>query len=360
MIDLALIVILTVVFLLLLIVLYVYLVWRKYLNIRITKRKGEWLSNREEELKKYLLSGEHSRKLIPTQRYQYEVLEDYFSEYLSNFKLESEKDPIAVFAETVFVPVYKKRLQKGNWSTRMNTLYFIDLFRLKSMQGDLLSHLTSKKCSPEETHLIYNVLATFEFDQFQDLLKGSKELPPFHLSQIMSRLVDQDNLEGYVDRFEGFPLFLKKGILDVAREKNLRSEQLQQLLEGLLQDESTDQELRIRALKTIGSLGYLTSPEIITRMLETNVEDKKWNTSQSAAEKMMIARLMGNIKKDCFLPYLERLISDSGYIVRVEAAKSIRKYKHGKEKLQQIAASHADLYAREIAMEWMERGTEYE
>ncbi|MGG1663359.1 HEAT repeat domain-containing protein [Brevibacillus sp. NRS-1366] len=360
MIDLVLIELLAGAFFIVLMVIYVYLVWRKYLNHVIHKRKVEWLSNHDQEIKAYLLTGKSCETFIPVKRYQFEALEDFFSEYLSNFKLESEEDTIVVFAESYFAPVYKKRLWKGNWSTRMNTLYFIDLFRIKSLQDDLLRHLKRRKCSPEETHLIYNVLATFEFDQFQDLLKESKEMPPFLLIQVMSRLIDQINVEHYLEIFQELPLYWKKGFLDVVREKNLRSEKIQHLLESLVQDDSTDKELRIRAIKTIGSLGCLTSPEMILRMIEKKEEDNYWHTPEAAVEKMMVARLMGNIKNDCFIPYLERFISDSSYNVRVEAAKSIRKFKHGKERLQEIAASHADLYAREIAMEWMARGTVYE
>ncbi|MGD8192834.1 hypothetical protein ACQCN2_22980 [Brevibacillus ginsengisoli] len=360
MIDLALIKLLTAIFLLLLIILYAYLVWRKYLNLSIQKKKEEWLLKHDQEIKAYLQTGQASRTFVPTQEYQYEALEDFFSAFLSNFKLESDEDPIAVFADKYFVPMYKKRLQHGNWSTRMNTLYFIDLFRLRSMQDDLLVHLKSKKCTPEEAHQIYHVLATLGFDQFQDLWKETKELPPYLLNQVMSRLIDPDNFEKYLELFHELPLFWQKGFLDVVRDKNLRSEKLQNLLESLLEGDSTEKELRVRAIKTIGSLGYLTSPETIVRLIDRNVEGKYWDTPKAAVEKMMVARLMGNIKKDCFIPYLENLISDSGYIVRVEAAKSIRKYKHGKERLMEIATSHTDLYAREIAMEWMERGADYD
>ncbi|WP_289136061.1 HEAT repeat domain-containing protein [uncultured Brevibacillus sp.] len=359
MIDLILIKLLAGAFFIVLMVIYVYLVWRKYVNQAIHKRKGEWLSKHEQAIKAYLLTGKNCESFIPVKRYQFEALEDFFSAYLSNFKLESEEDTIVVFAESYFAPVYKKRLRKGNWSTRMNTLYFIDLFQMKSMKSDLLRHLKRRKCSPEESYLIYHVLAAFEYDQFEDLLKGSKEMPSFLLIQVMSRLIDQHNVEGYLDIFHELPLYWQKGFLDIVREKNLRSEKIQQLLESLLLNDSTDKELRIRALKTISSLGCLTSPELIMRMIEIK-EENDWNTPEAAVEKMMVARLMGSIKNDCYIPYLERLISDSSYNVRVEAAKSIRKFKHGKVTLQEIAASHEDLYAREIAMEWMARGTVYE
>jgi HEAT repeat protein len=125
------------------------------------------------------------------------------------------------------------------------------------------------------------------------------------------------------------------------------------LLEPLLLSE--DRELRLRTLKTLGSLGYITSPDLIIDFWNGFAEEKYWNSSQAAAEKIMLARLMGNIKHASFLPYLEELIMDRGYAVRNESAKAIRKYRDGKLRLRKIADTHADVYARNIANEWLER-----
>ncbi|KJR46535.1 hypothetical protein UF75_3095 [Desulfosporosinus sp. I2] len=240
----------------------------------------------------------------------------------------------------------------------MNTLYFVDLFKIEMMQEDLLKHLKIKKCSAEERYQIYLILADFDYVYLQDLIKGSKGLPPFLLKEMMSRLIIPNNFESYVQNFYDFPYEWRLSTLDVFGDKNLRSLKLQELLETLLN--ANEREMRVRAAKTIASLEYISSPDVIIRILDENFQKKEWQAPQSMSERMMLARLMGSIREERFLPYLKLLISDKGYIVRSEAAKSLRKYKNGREMLLSIIAEHPDNYARNIAKEWLERSMDYE
>jgi len=348
----------TLFFFLLLILMYVYLIWRKFKNIQYQNRKTAWLEQHLEEIEMYLITGEGASSFIPSTHFQFEALEDFFSEYLSNFKTESDFNPMKTFVDQYFVRRYRKRLFHSRWSVRMNTLYFIDLFKIVMMQDDLLKLLQSKKCSAEERYQIYLLLANFEYAYLHDLIKVSKGLPPFLLKEMMSRLIIPDNFQSYVQNFYDFAYEWKLSILDVFGDKNLRSLKVQELLEGLLT--SNDREMRVRAAKTIASLEYISSPDVIIRILDENFQKKEWQNPQSMSEKMMLARLMGSIREELFLPYLKLLISDQGYIVRSEAARSIRKYKNGREILLVITAEHPDNYARNIAKEWLERSMDYE
>ena len=240
----------------------------------------------------------------------------------------------------------------------MNTLYFIDLFKIEMMQDDLLRLLKSKKCSSEERYQIYLILADFEYPYLLDLIKVSKGLPPFLLKEMMSRLIIPSNFESYVQNFSDFPYGWRLSILDVFGDKNLRSLKLQELLEALL--DFNDREIRVRAAKTIASLEYISSPDVIIRILDKNFQKQDRQNPQSISEKMMLARVMGSIREEQFLPYLKLLIRDKGYIVRSEAARSIRKYKNGREILLVITAEDQDNYARSIAKEWLERSMDYE
>lgn len=353
--------VLTVFFFLLLCFLYVYLVLRKIGTNLFQKRKKEWLEQNMNELQEYFVAGKRSSSFIsrrcrPFELFQFEALEDFFSDYLSNFKIEPGFNPVEPFIEEYFVLWYRKRLFHSKWSTRMNALYFIDLFKIEMMQDDLLKLLESKKCSSEERRQIYLLLAEFRYVHLQDLLKESKGLPPFLLNEMISLVVTPDNFESYVDIFYDLPYEWRLSLLDVIRDKNFRSLKLQELLESLLK--ARDQEMRVRATKTIASLGYISSPDVITQILDEQREE--WQSQQSAGEKLMYARLMGNIKKQQFLQYLEQFISDKSYVIRSEAAKAIRKYKDGKEILLSITATHPDSYARNIAKEWLERSMDYE
>jgi hypothetical protein len=356
-------IVLAIFFFLLLCFVYVYLVLRKIGTNLFQKRKKAWLEQNMNELQEYFVTGKRSysfisRRCRPIELFQFEALEDFFSDYLSNFKIEPGFNPMKPFIEEYFVPWYKKRLFHSKWSTRMNTLYFIDLFKIEMMQGDLLKLLESKKCSPEERYQIYLLLADFGYAHLHDLFKESKGLPPFLLNEMISLVINLDSFESYVDIFYDLPYEWQLSILDVLRDKNFRSLKLQELLESLLN--SIDREMRVRATKTIASLGYISSPDVITQILYEQSQREEWQSPQSTGEKLMYARLMGNIKTERFLPYLEQFISDKSYVIRSESAKAIRKYKNGREILLSITARHPDSFARNIAMEWLERNIDYE
>lgn len=363
MISILLVILLTVTFFLFLLLTYVYLVFRKFRKNLYEKRKKEWLEKNREEFQRYLVgeieaSAMISRRCRPVESYQFEAFEDFLSDFRSNIKTDSGFNPMDNFIKQYFIPRYRKRLFHSSWSIRMNTLYFIDLFKIKTMEDDVLRLLEDKKCSPEERYQIYLLLADFNYGKLHDLFKTSKGIPPFLLIEMTSRLINADNLETYVDNFRDFPFEWQLCILDVFRDKNLRSIKLHELLEDLLH--ANDREMRVRAAKTIASLGYVSSPDIIIRLMDDNLQKEEWQNQKSIGEKMMLARLMGSIRDDRFLLYLKQLICDKGYMVRSEAAKAIRKYKNGKESLLSIIAAHPDKYARNIAQEWLERDMEYE
>lgn len=363
MIGILLVILLSLVLLLLLLMTYVYLVFRKFRKNLYENRKKAWLEKNREELQLYLFRGGEessiiSRRCRPVESFQFEAMEDFLSDFRSNFKTDPGLNPMEIFIKQYFVLRYRKRLFHSKWSIRMNTLYFIDLFQMDMLLDDLLKLLDDKKCSPEEQYQIYLLLADFKYEKLQDLFKTSKKIPPFLLIEMTSRLINAEHFESYADNFRDFPYEWQLSILDVFRDKNLRSLKLHELLEELLHD--NDPEMRIRAAKTIASLGYISSPDIIVRIMDDNLRKEDWLKPKSIGEKTMLARLMGSIREERFLPYLQQFISDKGYIVRSEAAKAIRKYTNGKEILLSIITAHPDNYARNIAKEWLERSMDYE
>lgn len=348
---------LTVVLLGLLLCAYVYLVWQKTSDRLRANKKKQWLSERFSDIEKFLFTGQGASLIVPAKEYQYEAMEDVLSGFLANYKFEEDFDPVRDFVDRHFVPRYKRQLRYERWSVRMNALYFIDLFRIESMQEELLRHLSAKRTAPEERIEIYLLLAKFQYKDLFDLIGDSKGIPAFQLAVLVGRLLSQDNVDEFVDRFDRFDRAWQGAILDVVRDRNLRSDKLQERLEELLG--SGSRELRIKSLKTIAALGYVSSTERVARMLEQRLDRGEWDKPDAAGEKLMAARLMGSIRDERFLPCLRRLIGDAAYDVRSEAAKSIRQYRGGKEILQDLADSHADPFARSIAQEWIERSLGY-
>lgn len=145
------------------------------------------------------------------------------------------------------------------------------------------------------------------------------------------------------------PRVVQENLLDIMRIRNERTAGYLELLESLLSSEQA--EIRIRALKALAHFGYMTEKGL--RGFSQQFEDWK---SRSWQEKLMITKLMGNIRNSAFLKSLQEMIADNSYLIRVEAASSIMTYKEGVSILKVIGISHEDRYARDIAMETLKRG----
>jgi HEAT repeat protein len=59
---------------------------------------------------------------------------------------------------------------------------------------------------------------------------------------------------------------------------------------------------------------------------------------------------------EMYLPALNRLLSDSSWWVRSQAAQAILAFANGQVLLKNISVTAADPYARDIANEWWGRG----
>ncbi len=336
---------------------YFYLVVIKLVNIGVNRKKQLWLHQHQMEIEAYLLHGDLNQvSFVPQKAYQFRALEDFFSHYLTNYKIDQNENLVKKFVERYFLSEYRKNLFASSWSVRMNTLYFLDLFQFEVLTEDLLKRLACKNLTSEEEYQIYILLASLEYEHLYELFKLSKGLPPFLLNVMLNRMVNEDNIGEYIAHFQDLHPSWQIGLLDVIRNKNFRSWEVIKFLESLLTAEI--RELRIRALKTIAHIGYVSSFNIMIVWFETNSQREDWLSTDSIGERLMVARVMGMIKDERFLPFLEQLIADQKYIVRAEAAKSIRKYKNGKERLLRIVHYHSDLYSRNIAMEWLERSIE--
>ncbi|MGG2027715.1 hypothetical protein AB1282_18625 [Gottfriedia sp. S16(2024)] len=342
------------IFFLLILFIYIYLVFRKIIRQQKNKQKEEWLNKNILSIENYLIKGKLSASFLPRKEIEFEALENIFSSFINIIKFEEGFDPIRPIVNLYFIPRYKDKLKHGNWRERINSLLFINQFKIKMMQDDLIQHLSKKQCSLEEKFNIFLILGSFKYEKLMQLLVEQKKIPSFLLTEILYRHVNEENIHELLIDFDNLPEHFKNPILDLIRIKNLRSDKIHLFLEKLITSENM--ELRIRSSKTIASLGYISSPNLIVQLLESNGKENQLSNE----EKLMIVRLMGSIRNDLFLSYLNELISDKAYMIRSEAAKSIKKYKNGMEILNKIIEEHTDAYARNIAKEWLERTPEYD
>jgi len=75
-------------------------------------------------------------------------------------------------------------------------------------------------------------------------------------------------------------------------------------------------------------------------------------------ERLMAAKVIGKTRVQSGLDVLENLIRDSSWMVRAQAAKAFLSYTDGLERLYDIRFKSDDPFARDMASEWIERGIE--
>ncbi|RXT06275.1 HEAT repeat domain-containing protein [Ammoniphilus sp. CFH 90114] len=342
-------------FFILLLLLYFYLLFRKLHRQKRIDKKQYWIDSNKPHLQNYLESGKMSDGIIPKNSLEVEALEEYLSQVLKDIKLEvGPLGHLYHFVDKHFYNIYLKRLQNRRWSVRMNTLYFIKIFKMHSLKGEITRLLERRNCTQEEKQQIYLIFAALKDPYIDLILLNESNLPRFLCYEMMSEMMDTDHYEDYVKRFFTLPSNQQECVLEVLREKNYRSWDLLDLLERLLSSPDTSREIRIKVLKSISDFGYLKSPNLLLPLLNS-VNERIW------VEKVMLARVMGSIRKDTFVPYLEILLADEHYQVRYEAGKSLRKHrKIGEERLRWIGENHSDAFARDMAEEWLERSPEDE
>ncbi|PET44617.1 hypothetical protein CN514_21670, partial [Bacillus sp. AFS001701] len=168
--NIAIILYLTGIIILLLFSIYLYLVYKKIIKQQKNKQIEEWLNGNILFVENYLIKGEISASFIPRKEIEYEALENILSSFMNIIKFEEGFDPIRPIVNLYFISRYKHKLKHGNWSERMNSLLFINQFKIKMMQEDLIQHLSCKHCSLEEKFNIFLILGSFKYEKLMQLL----------------------------------------------------------------------------------------------------------------------------------------------------------------------------------------------
>ncbi|KIL42012.1 hypothetical protein SD70_03940 [Gordoniibacillus kamchatkensis] len=323
--------------------LLVYLVVRKALD----NRRSRIVARYEEELRvkmyRYLQEGRLMRNMLPHgNRYKFAALEALLAHYRTLLSGSDIQKQIAAFAELAFADIYRKRLYGRQWSLRMNTLYYIDKFAMRSFERELVRLTEAGRLQTQaEFELVLSILASFASDELLPLLSRSAG----RISEAMCReillRVPEERFEPFVARFDSLPPQLQYGVLDVIGLKR-GTERIGFLLANLT---GTGAELRIRALKALSQMP----------LLETRADYVNHAASDLWQERMMAAKLFAVVRDRRFLPVLEQLLADSVWWVRQQAAQSILSFHDGRSVLAKVAAFGADRFARDTAEEYLEK-----
>lgn len=334
--------ILTAVFIGALFLLLLYLSIRK---IKANKRREQINGYKEKYnpyLFEYITEGTISRKLVPRSGVEKKAVEELLAKYAEILESGGEKKNLTELAVLYLTDFYRGRLKSRRWSSRMNALYYIENFKMDTLLKDLFAMLGQKRTSRDELIHILRILANFQFINLYEYLNRKYSfLSEFECRNILIRLED-----GHFDQFTlGFHQArtdLQHAVLDVIGvKKDIR---YLPFLESIFQ--SYRGETRLRALKAIGSIGYVN-----------NLGDYlPLASSSSWEERMLTARIIGSMRDEKGIPNLVELMHDRIWWVRSQAGQALAKFPNGCTILKEIVDTTKDPFAKDMALEWINKG----
>lgn len=324
--------------------LFFYLIIKKYFNNLTTQRINNYKEEYRLDIFRYLQTGEEG--LLPTVHDQEKckVVIELMIDYSTILDDSYIQERISSFAKQHLTTYVKKELRKRRWSLRMNALYLIEDFCMDYLDESLHELFNKKRTTVPEKVQLLKLLAKFNDPKIIEYMKSiSNELPDFSLLSIIM-CMEEDKFDQLTAEFDRLPTRLKYMVVERIGEKQLFKYQL--LLEKLILQE--DEELRIRSLKAYATTGFPIDAKAIIRFFN----------SESWQVRMMVTKVVGIQRLDEYKDRLIELLSDKEYLVRAEAAKSILRFKDGIELLTKVTEESKDLFAKDMAIEWLEKERE--
>lgn len=311
---------------------------RKWLRNRENERQNKVYEDNLELFVDYLMSENWKIPKALVLRTNFEVAERIFSETFTDVKDTHMREKLEQAAESIFPVTYLSRMNTGTWSTRVNTLYFIEDFKLTSLRSFLHEHLSKLKVWDEEKSQTVRALAALNDLSIVEYLNRDRTSTLQHYLDVFSRF-DEDTFGNAIKLSkESYNPMCRIAILSfIGLTKNVK---YQPLLEDELQNENL--EMRIQALKGLYRLSYISNIELLIPFFE----------SSSWQERMFSCRISGVLMLEVYEPFLIRLLGDKEWWVRNAAAESILQI-FGEDKLYFLSKNHPDLYARDMAVQWI-------
>lgn len=247
------------------------------------------------------------------------------------------------FAEDHFQPFILSQLKHRRWSIRMNALYWIQDFKMKSMIEPLRElHASTNISKAEEIQLLKLDVVFNEGNLVKRFTETKHELTEFEYSLLFHSL-KEEQFAPLIHVFDELPEVMRFALIDSIGVGN-RMDHVP-FLQRLLDTGST--EMRVRALKAVvGMEFYLDVPRLTVHL-----------RAESWQERLMAIKACEYIRSPALTPYLQELMSDTSFYVRSQAAQSLLRLENGKAVLREIAVKAEDEYARDMAGQWLERGT---
>ncbi|MCI3922560.1 hypothetical protein MO973_20215 [Paenibacillus sp. TRM 82003] len=281
-------------------------------------------------------------------RYWLEATLEYCVRRIRLGGTNEEKKKIRQLVRASYGDRIRKHLTSRSWANRMNAMLYIGLFELDEYAAELAWAVDDRRRTEEERLLGLRTLAVLQRREVLTYLtEEGGALSDYYLRHILIPL-GEPLLRESIERFSSWKPVVQYNLLDVLRIRHLRDTLTLKLFEDALS--SDDPELRVRALKGIANFGYVGEDAEASYM--ERIADWK---AMTWSEKLMAAKFMGSVPHDRYPEWLEQMLGDTHYLVRHQAMSSLMEYPDREKRLRCILESHVDRYARDLAMEMIER-----
>jgi len=280
---------------------------------------------------------------IPLPPDQYHVAEQLFSDSMAITTDEGLQHKIRESASYYLSSYYERVMKTGDWPARVNALYYIENFRMESMQPVLKKRLVEIKIHDEEKQQLIRTMASIGDLTVLDYLERDSDTTESVFLSAFTRFPEEvvpDAIE--IVSHSGSPKAVISLLMYMGRSKRFDS---MHFIEDKLFHELP--EMRIQALKALFRMSYLSTSDLLVPFFKSEI----WE------ERMFAAKITGALSLSQFEGELHGFMGDSVWWVRYSAAEAIL-LTFGESKLLELSHRHPDPYARDMAAQWLKMDRE--
>ena len=277
---------------------------------------------------------------IPKKKFEFVGLERIFLMYLKHYQVTSSSFRISQYANNYMTNYYRDLLHEPRWSKKMNALHRVYDFRLVGLLQDC-EKINYKELDADMQLQLFKIFARMSPKRLLKILLDEQwTLSEMDYRQIFMS-VEDDTFKQLTVRFEELPLQGKTALIETLHTQQ-KFEYIDWLTNNLQHPVS---EVRIRTLKALYQMKYVESIQLFEPFTHSDI----WE------ERMMTAKLMRYFPIEQAHPFLEKLLEDSHYTVRLEASQSFANIKDGENWLQLFLNTSTDQYAIEMVKATLEQ-----
>lgn len=328
---------------LIIVIIFNYLAFKRRKDNRFNRKIERYILKHEQLWYRYLLYGESIEGALKFRHFDAhtrEAIDKIFISYITTINNPEVREQISHFAALNMQNFYKKMLESKEWADRLNVLRRTILFDLQFLIPSIEEKLKHNDIEEvEEYILVLQVMAKYNPNLFlAHLYRPRLPMSEYDYKVILAH-IDEPYIKNFIRDFDDLPIRLQLSLLDYLSLHTTMDLEYLYFYEKLLNSIYT--ELRIRALKAINAFGMVANLSLYHPFL----------TSPEWEERLMLAKVLRLVEGDEAVKMLQLLLCDTRFLVRKQAAQTLKMKKNGTVILQEMAKQTEDRFAADMAKE---------